>query len=188
MRRTAARQTHPRQPLMGRGRGRGGHGDARGGDGGWATGGEIFAKTAKTPPLQSGVARMPLRSKCRPIAAAMRIPCTPHATHLWGPIIFITTRRAASLQTPPPPICACAPLRHRMRLPRESPTSMSDPTVFVATRRAAARRVVILLHGSHLWGPYGFFNDAARRVATFFENLNCGIEISLPARRSPKND
>ncbi len=52
----------------------------------------------------------------------------------------------------------------------------------------AARRIVILLHGSHLWGPYGFSNDAARRVATFFENLNCGIEISLPARRSPKND
>ena len=52
----------------------------------------------------------------------------------------------------------------------------------------AARRIVILLHGSHLWGPYGFPNDAARRVATFFENLNCGIEISLPARRSPKND
>jgi len=24
-------------------------------------------------------------------------------------------------------------------------------------------------HASHLWGPYGFYNDAARRVATVFE-------------------
>ena len=102
--------------------------------------------------------------------------------------LYHDAARRIATNASPPPICACAPLRHRMRLPRESPTSMSDPTVFVATRRAAARRVVILLHGSHLWGPYGFSNDAARRVATFFENLNCGIEISLPARRSPKND
>ena len=48
---------------------------------GWATGGEIFAKTAKTPPLQSGVARMPLRSKCRPIADfTMPSPSTPHTS------------------------------------------------------------------------------------------------------------
>ena len=37
-------------------------------------GGGIFAKTAKTPPLQSALAGMPLRSKCRPAAASMRIP------------------------------------------------------------------------------------------------------------------
>ena len=50
---------------------------------GVAAGGEIFAKTAKTPPLQSGVARMPLRSKCRPIAPfTMPIPSAPHtASH-----------------------------------------------------------------------------------------------------------
>jgi len=30
-------------------------------------------------------------------------------------------------------------------------------------------------HAFHLWRPYGFYNDAARRVATFFENLNCLI-------------
>ena len=68
--------------------GKGGHGDARGGDGGWATGGEIFAKTAKTPPLQSAFAGISLRSKCCPIAAAMRVPCTPHAPHLRRPYGF----------------------------------------------------------------------------------------------------
>ena len=36
-------------------------------------------RIAKTPPLQSALAGMPLRSKCRPIAATMRILCTPHA-------------------------------------------------------------------------------------------------------------
>ena len=80
------------------------------------TGGEIFAKTAKTPPLQSGVARMPLRSKCRPIAAfTMPIPSAP-------------------------------------------------------------------LTASH--EPRGFYNDAARRVATVFERLNCVIETSLPVRNA----
>ena len=103
------------------------------------TGGEIFAKTAKTPPLQSGVARMPLRSKCRPIAAAMRIPCTPHATHLWGPIIFITTRRAASLQTPPPP-------HMRMRAP---------PPPYAPTTRIAHINV----------RPHGLCSDEACRGA-----------------------
>ena len=52
-------------------------------------------------------------------------------------------------------------------------------------RSDAARRVVIRLHGSHLWGPYGFPNDAARRVATFFEKWNFLIETSLPVRRVP---
>ena len=38
------------------------------------------------------------------------------------------------------------------------------------------------LHGSHLWGPYGFPNDAARRIATLFEKWNCLIEAYLLAR------
>ena len=64
-----------------------------------AVGGGIFAKIAKTPPLQSA-----LRSHCAPNIAhfspvAMRIPCTPHAARLWGSIIFITMRRAASLRS-----------------------------------------------------------------------------------------
>ena len=50
-------------------------------------------------------------------------------------------------------------------------------------RSDAARCVVIRLHGSHLWGPYGFPNDAARRVATIFERWNCLIETYLPVRR-----
>ena len=32
---------------------------------------------------------------------------------------------------------------------------------FLGGRSDAACRVVILLHASHLWGPYGFSNDAA---------------------------
>ena len=84
-------------------------------------GGGIFAKTAKTPPLQSAMRGWHCVSYCAPNIAhfslvAMRIPCTPHAAHLWG--------------------------------------------------------------------IYGFHNDAARRVATVFENLNCVIEISLPVRRT----
>ena len=50
-------------------------------------------------------------------------------------------------------------------------------------RSDAARRVVIRLHGSHLWGPYGFPNDAARRVATVFEKFNPLIKTYLPVRR-----
>ena len=77
-------------------------------------GGGIFAKTAKTPPLQSAL-HVALRPNIAHFSlVAMRIPCTPHAAHLWG--------------------------------------------------------------------IYGFHNDAARRVATVFENLNGVIEISLPVR------
>ena len=32
--------------------------------------------------------------------------------------------------------------------------------------------------------PRGFYNDAARRVATVFERLNCVIETSLPVRNA----
>ena len=86
---------------MGRGRGRGGMETL-----GVAAGGEIFAKTAKTPPLQSGVARMPLRSKYCPITAAMRVPYTPHAVHLGSPYGFYNDaawegRALATLGTSP---------------------------------------------------------------------------------------
>ena len=50
----------------------------RGGDG---MGGGIFAKTAKTPPLQSGVCgdfiALRFATQMSPIAAAMRVPCPP---------------------------------------------------------------------------------------------------------------
>ena len=46
-----------------------------------------------------------------------------------------------------------------------------------------AMRILCTPHASHLWGPYGFSNDAARRVATFIEKWNCLIETFLPARR-----
>ena len=47
---------------------------------------------------------------------------------------------------------------------------------FLGGRSDAACRVAIRLHGSHLWGPYGFPNDAARRVATVFEKWDCLLE------------
>ena len=86
--------------------------------------GGLFTKTAKTPPLQSGVCGDFIAIRIAPKGRPLPPPCAYHATP----------------------------------------------------------------HAALLWRPYGFHNDAARRVATFFENLNCGIEISLPARRSPKND
>ena len=82
-------------------------------------GGGIFAKTAKTPPLQSGVCGEGIALRIAPKGRPLMPPCAYHAT----------------------------------------------PRAF------------------HLWNPYGFYNDAARRVATFFENLNCLIETFLPARR-----
>ena len=45
-----------------------------------------------------------------------------------------------------------------------------------------AMRIPCTPHAAHLWGIYGFHNDAARRVATVFENLNGVIETSLPVR------
>ena len=75
-----------------------------------AVGGGIFAKTAKTPPLQSAIAG-----------------------------ILIATRRATSLQTPPPPICACAPLRHRMRIPYAPHTSYLRETLRFLSRRGMGR-------------------------------------------------
>ena len=72
----------------------------------WAVGGGIFAKTAKTPPLQSGVCGDFIALRIAPKGRPLMPPCAYHAT------------------------------------PRAFP----------------------------LWNPYGFYNDAARRVATLFEN------------------
>ena len=86
-----------------------------------AVGGGIFAKTAKTPPLQS---------------ALRGYQCA--------------TRRAMSLQMPAPHM--------RVRAP---------PPPYAHTVRPAclpSRR------------PYGFHNDAARRVATIFEKWDCRLE------------
>ena len=72
---------------------------------GWAVGGGIFAKTAKTPPLQSGVCGDIIAIRIAPKGRPLMPPCAYHAT----------------------------------------------PRAF------------------HLWSPYGFYNDAVRRVATVFE-------------------
>ena len=55
-------------------------------------GGGIFAKTAKTPPLQSGVCgdgiAIRIAPKGRPLVPPCAYHATPHATHLWGPYGF----------------------------------------------------------------------------------------------------
>ena len=51
-----------------------------------------------------------------------------------------------------------------------------------------AMRILCTPHASHLWGPYGFSNDAARRVATFIDKWIFLIETFLPVRReNPPN-
>ena len=50
---------------------------------------------------------------------------------------------------------------------------------------AAAMRIPCTPHAAHLWGPYGFYNNAARRIATAFVRLNCVIKTSLPVRKCP---
>ena len=72
---------------------------------GGQVGGGIFAKTAKTPPLQSGVCGDFIAIRIAPKGRPLPPPCAYHA----------------------------------------------------------------IPHASHLWRPYGFYNDAARRVATVFE-------------------
>ena len=68
--------------------------------------------------------------------------------------------------------------RGNLRENREDPA----PTVGIAIRIAPKGRPLMppcAYHATprafHLWSPYGFYNDAARRVATFFENPNCLI-------------
>ena len=78
-----------------------------------AVGGGIFAKTAKTPPLQSGVCGDAIAIRIAIQMPPIAPPCAYHATH----------------------------------------------------------------------GLYGFYNDAARRVATVFEKWNFLIETDLRARR-----
>ena len=74
---------------------------------GGQVGGGIFAKTAKTPTLQSGVCGDFIAIRIAPKGRPLPPPCAYHA----------------------------------------------------------------IPHASHLWRPYGFYNDAARRVATVFESL-----------------
>ena len=82
-------------------------------------GGGIFAKTAKTPPLQSGICGDGIAIRIAPKGRPLPPPCAYHATP----------------------------------------------------------------HAALLWRPYGLYNDAARRVATFFEKWNFLIETYSPARR-----
>ena len=54
---------------------------------------------------------------------------------------------------------------------------------FLRGRSDAACRVVIRPSWPHLRRPYGFYHDAARRVATSFEKWDCLIETYLRTRR-----
>ena len=113
-----------------------------------AVGGGIFAKTAKTPPLQSGVCgdiiAIRIVLKGRPLVP----PCVYHAAH--GDPGFYHD---------------AAPNRDAARhvatnaLP---PYAHARPTATVCAYHATP-------HASHLWRPYGLYSDAARRVATVFE-------------------
>ena len=60
-------------------------------------GGGIFAKTAKTPPLQSGVCGEGIALSIAPHRHRMRVPCHPASPH--EPVVFTTTRHAASLRS-----------------------------------------------------------------------------------------
>ena len=55
----------------------------------WWTGGRGNLRENREDPAPTvGIAGIPLRSKCRPIAATMRKPCAPHACRLWKPYGF----------------------------------------------------------------------------------------------------
>ena len=78
--------------------------------------------------------------------------------------------------------------RGNLRENREDPA----PTVGIAVALRAKYRPFLPHRHAHtvhhaclppMGGPYNLYHDAACRVATFFENLNCLIEISLPVRR-----
>ena len=66
-------------------------------------GGGIFAKTAKTPPLQSGVCgdfiALRIAPKGRPLPPPYAYHATPHASHLWRPYGFCNdaARRVATV-------------------------------------------------------------------------------------------
>ena len=45
--------------------------------------------------------------------------------------------------------------------------------IFAKTAKIPPPTAIYVYHATH--GAPGFYHDAARRVATFFENLNCLI-------------
>ena len=54
----------------------------------WIGGRGNLRENREDPAPTVGIAGIPLRSKCRPIAATMRKPCAPHACRLWKPYGF----------------------------------------------------------------------------------------------------
>ena len=116
----------------------------------------------------------------------MRIPYAPHTSYLRETLRFLSRRgmgregtRGWAGNSRPAPTAPPLPRAQWQIL------KIDRNVIFFCKPHIndAARRIVILLHGSHLWGPYGFPNDAARRVATIFEKWNCLIETYLPVRR-----
>ena len=156
-------------------------------------------RIAKTPPLQSGVCGDGVAGNCRtdhhlrprtsmgrreggsrcgvprrflsftpfPVGL-MRIPCRPHASYLWGPTVFITPRRALNTAD------GVGGGIFALRRPR--PYSR-----YLRGYRCGElpHRPPFTPHG-HQWEGVKVDHDAARRVATLFESLNCLIKTFLP--------
>ena len=123
-------------------------------------GGGIFAKTAKTPPLQSAIAGILIAMRHYNNHDAARHVAT--IFERWNCLIetYLPVRRGSykRLMNLSVPFAAVSLLEYG---------GLNPILPILGGRSDAARRVVILLHGSHLWGPYGFSNDAARRVVTW---------------------
>ena len=157
-------------------------------------GGGIFAKTTKTPPLQSAMRGWHCVSYCAPNIAhfslvAMRIPCTPHAAHLWGIYGFHNdaARRGVIWPSCLSPMGTYG-LYHGTTLVREGtrgwagnsrpsptapplprtkwPISPIDRNVIPCCKLHINNAALSGLYASHLKRPYVFYNDAACRIVT----------------------
>ena len=115
------------------------------GGGKWA--GESSRKPRRPRPYSRAFAgislRFALRPKCRPWPPPCAYHATPRASHLWDPMVFTTPR------------CLIATQRA---------TSLQTPFLHMRMR---APPPPCAYHATH--GDLGFYNDAARRVATVFE-------------------
>ena len=115
--------------------------------------------------------------------------------------VSIATRHATSLQTPPTPTCPCGrspqgrgnpigcahmvDLRWAGKSSRKPRRPRPYSRAFAGISLRSECRPLRPRHAHTM--PYmetcGFYNDAARRVATVFEKWNCLIKTSLPVRR-----
>ena len=153
----------PAPTVDGQRAGKGGDGDVRGGIGGGATGGGIFAKTAKTPPLQSALRGC----HCDPnVVPSPTSPCPALPPRIPRPISrvdSITTRHGKGGHA--------TLVRAGTRVARHRP---------YRERNSQSRKLIEM--------RFPAATSQKRRIATVFGRLNCLIETSLPVRRPPRND